>query len=167
MFATKNQSQQKPTNTAIAKEWQWKSEKWKNKKELTHISLGLPCKSLAWVKYISYKSVALPVPQRVSSYRAEPANWGQTPRAVGVEAGVGAVLDGDCLHSLSSPAPPAGEKPVSVPPPQPAWLSLLPWLTVLHGHGTPLHLLSAQPMTTRGRIQNIHSKLTHSFPQSL
>lgn len=108
--------------------------------------------------------MALPVPQHVSSYRAEPANWGPTPREVGVIAGVGAVLNGGCLHSLCSPVPPAGEKPVSVPPPQPAWLSRLPWLTVLHEHGTPLHLLSAQPTTTRGKIQNMRSKLYITLP---
>lgn len=96
----------------------------------------------------------LPVPPHVGSYRAVLANSGLTPKAVDVVAGVDAVLDGDCLHSLSSPVPPAGEKPVSVPPPQPAALSLLPWLTVLHGHGTPLHLLLVQPMTIRGTIQN-------------
>lgn len=96
----------------------------------------------------------LPVPQHVGSYRAEPANSGLTPKAVDVVAGVDAVLDEDCLHSLSSPAPPAGEKPASVPPPQPAALSLLPWLTVLHGHGTPPHLLLVQPMTIRGTIHN-------------
>lgn len=102
--------------------------------------------------------MVLPVPQHVNSCRAEPANWALTLRVAGVVAAVGAVLDGDCLHSLSSPAPPAAETPVSVPPPRPVWLSLPPWLTVLRGLGTLLHLLSGRPTTTGGRAKIISQK---------
>ena len=64
------------------------------------------------------------------------------------------MLDGGYLRFLSSPVPPAGEWPVSAPPPQPASLSLPPWLIVLHGHATPLHLPLAQPTTTKESRQN-------------
>lgn len=100
-------------------------------------------------------NVIIPVLQHVNSCRAEPVNLALTPWAVCAGAAADAVLDGGCHHSLSSPAPPAWGWPVSVPPPQPAWLSLLPWLLVLRGLWTPLRQPWLQPMTDRKKVKTV------------
>lgn len=94
-------------------------------------------------------SINVPVLRPVSSYTAEPANWGLTPKEVGGAAGVGEALGEDCLRSLSSPAPPAGAQPSSGPLPRRAWFSLPPWLTLPRERATPLHLLLTLPKTAK------------------